>query len=215
MERAITALGWMIAIATGVGALAYFVALFVIAVSLVPQGHEGDLGTWAGAVFAGLAFAGTIWIATSEARERRRVERMRALIVLPALHGTAGLISAGLAGILSSVKNWKESENKSQETWELFVDECIEILERMPPLAPDELQHFVAISHRNVGQLNAIQAALQTALSHQRLVINSDEARWLEDVDFLERIASRCFRACTSVMSDLLKHQENHIKSIG
>lgn len=44
-----------------------------------------DWGTWTGAIFAGLAFAGTIWISTTETRRRHSEEKAKAMIAAPAV----------------------------------------------------------------------------------------------------------------------------------
>lgn len=51
----------------------------------------GDSATWAGALLAGLAFGGTIWIATNEARNRNREAIEIARLVAADVSGTLDL----------------------------------------------------------------------------------------------------------------------------
>jgi hypothetical protein len=44
-----------------------------------------DWGTWTGAIFTGLALGGTIWLATTETRRRKRAEYLNAVVVAAGL----------------------------------------------------------------------------------------------------------------------------------
>lgn len=56
-------------------AFALFMAgVFAAALIKNPPTNSGDWATWTGAFFTGLAFAGTIWLATSQERKRRENE---------------------------------------------------------------------------------------------------------------------------------------------
>lgn len=66
--------------ATGIAiAVALFLTgFFVAAIINKPFTHSGDMATWAGAFGTFVAFAGTIWVATSETRRRTRDELLKA-----------------------------------------------------------------------------------------------------------------------------------------
>jgi len=72
--------------------IAIAAAIFVCGMSLgfvinQSSSDPGDAGTWASALLAGLAFGGTIWIATQNSWQRKRAEMIRAQV------GAAGLIN--------------------------------------------------------------------------------------------------------------------------
>jgi len=62
-----------------------FVAGMVCAMFIkYPFDKIGDLATWIGAIFTGLAFAGTIWVASREQRDRYRDKMTLALVAADA-----------------------------------------------------------------------------------------------------------------------------------
>jgi hypothetical protein len=81
MKRAYVETAIGIGIAVALFLAGYFAAFFVDR----PPASSGDTATWAGALGTLLAFGGTIWIATEEARRRHLEALWRARIAAPSM----------------------------------------------------------------------------------------------------------------------------------
>jgi len=119
MQRLILVSGWAIALLASLAGAAFFISLFVIAIRLVPAGHEGDLGTWAGALFAGLAFVGTIVIATRSSTERKEQERSLAMLTLAGLEPELRKVYLHISNLESAVRGG--SLNYPDTEWQALI----------------------------------------------------------------------------------------------
>ncbi|MBW3512888.1 hypothetical protein [Janthinobacterium sp. NKUCC06_STL] len=106
-----------------------------------------DWGTWIGAIGTVATLAGTIWLATSEQRLRKRAERDLALITVAGLMWRIQAVETGLGGI--------KCELDSGLRGEVFNDyhEILMKFELLPLWTPTELTALVSIENHVAARL--------------------------------------------------------------
>jgi hypothetical protein len=128
-------------------AAALFLAGFVVAsVARLPLKDVGDLATWVGAIFAGFAFGGTIWIASSQARQVRAEQTALAMIHAAA---TRGKVTDALPRLRIALKVLNEHIRSNSDKF----DFCAEQIRDFEIWTADELIVFAGLPKRCATRL--------------------------------------------------------------
>jgi len=102
------------ACAVGIGlASGLFLSGFLISfVMKIPVTATGDAGTWAGAFFALLAFAGTIVLATRETSRKNREAKSLARLIIPGIVMRLTLLRPGIEMAVQAMKKEPHPDRK-------------------------------------------------------------------------------------------------------
>ena len=173
-----------------------------------------DWGTWTGAIFAGLAFAGTIWIASSEARNRealglRTAQLVAAGMVLRLAHAESVMVK--IAEKLVSLASTDEAL-----TVHMLLARDIDDIDLW---SMDELIHMAPLPAIAIQLAEARDQILTTQRILQDLIrredVRTSEGRMQFARDFRAPMAITIGKISTSITGCRAQADALHIKSSG
>lgn len=145
-----------------------------------------EWAAWIGAIGTLLAFAGTIWIATSQRRDRARREHARAIIKAPeakiiALHLRARIDKAGVR-----LKSHHDAYVVNGEMDHDLLDQCARLIEQIELWSGDDLSTFAEVSSDLAIELAVIKIQIDTVIRYLRfdMSLNLEGFAYIDHVNF-------------------------------
>ncbi|MRT27602.1 hypothetical protein [Herbaspirillum sp. CAH-3] len=164
----------------------------------------GDVATWLSAIFTGLAFGGTLVIATQSERRRKAELHARGVIAVPALIGYVRDMKAHTGAISHGAQHLRKLHDAyGDENWKGFIAACQIQMAKIQPIPDSYLQDIVVVSAYIAGQLHAAQAQIRGIRTYMDAAVTTDRKERKETADFLLSMSQPCADRLIRCHSDL------------